>query len=386
MLFKDVMVDEGLKKQLVMLADENRISHAQLFLGKKGTHSFALAVAFAQYISCSDRHDGDSCGKCPSCLMFEKLQHPDLHLIFPNCTTKEVKNEPDSKQFMSQFRDFVFAHNYHIDFDDWVKEMQSENKQISINIRDCSSIIQQNNIRSYQGGYKIYILWKAEKLHYTAAPKLLKTLEEPENKTLFLLLAESSDQILPTILSRTQLVKIPPLKENVIRQHLVNDEHIDEKVAADFAAISEGSYTKALGLIKKQDELHHLLKQYDNLLKSLNAYVTNADLTAMNYLEIQNMFGEIIKEGREKQKQFINYLSRMFRNELLLHQKSEHLVKAMAAEHEILERYKILFTVKNAAPLLNECNRALYHIERNVSAKLIFTDLYFKIAAAFAKR
>ena len=287
---------------------------------------------------------------------------------------------------MSQFRDFVFAHNYHIDFDDWVKEMQSENKQISINIRDCSNIIQQNDIRSYQGGYKIYILWMAEKLHHTAAPKLLKTLEEPENKTLFLLLAESSDQILPTILSRTQLVKIPPLKENFIRQHLVNDEHIDEKVAADFAAISEGSYTKALSLIKKQDELHHLLKQYDNLLKSLNAYVTNADLTAMNYLEIQNMFGEIIKEGRESQKQFINYLSRMFRNELLLHQKSEHLVKATAAEHEILERYKILFTVKNAAPLLNECNRALYHIERNVSAKMIFTDLYFKMAAAFAKR
>ncbi len=386
MQFKDVMVNETLKKRLVSLVDENRISHAQLFLGKNGTHNFALAVAYAQYVCCEDRHDGDSCGKCHSCVMFEKLQHPDLHLIFPNCIAKSVKKDPESDLFAQDFREFVFNNNYHIDFDDWVKELKSDNKVISINIRDCASIIRKNSVRSHENGYKVYILWMAEKLYHAAAPKLLKTLEEPENKTLFILLAESSDAILPTILSRTQLVKIPPLPEEVIRQHLIDEECMSEQEAADIAAISENNYIKALKLKGENAELHKFHKYYSLFVKSATSFVQTGNLNDVEYFSVQNAIKDISKNGKDFQRNLMLYFSRMFRNELLINQKGKALVKATAEELKTLESFQQFFTIKNAMPLYNECNKAALHLERNVNVLMVFTDFYFKIAQNFAKR
>ncbi len=386
MLFKNVMADEALKRQLVSLVDENRISHAQLFLGKEGTHGFALAIAYAQYLCCEDRHDGDSCGKCHSCVMFEKLQHPDLHLIFPNCTTKGVDKDPDSKKLANVFRNFVFNRNYHIDFNSWGKELDSKNKEISINIRDCANIIQQNSIRAHENGYKIYILWMAEKLHHTAAPKLLKTLEEPENKTLFILLAESSDHILPTILSRTQLVKIPPISDTIIKEHLMVDKNIPEDIATDIATIAEGNYVKALSLSEENNEIHHLLTAYNIFLRSITSYAQNLDLKQVNYIQTQDYILNIKKDGKEACKQFLRYMLRMFRNELLLNLQVKELVKATKEEYDCLDTYKSFFTLKNAQPLLQDCSQALYHIERNCNFSIVITDLYFKIAQHFIKR
>lgn len=386
MLFKDVLADEQLKKRLAALVDENRISHSQLFLAQRGSHSFALALAYAQYICCEDRHDGDSCGKCHSCIMFEKLQHPDLHLIFPNCTALHVKKDPESKAFMNEFRQFVLSSNYHLDYDEWTRVLKSERKQISINIRDCADIIAQNNTRSYENGYKIYILWMAEKLSYDAAPKLLKTLEEPESKTLFILLAENSVEILPTILSRTQLVKVPPLKEEVIREHLVEDDGLNPAEAADIAAISEGSYTKALMLAKDSDQLHHKLTQYNIFMQCVVAHARQESLEKINFPRYLDLIAALTKEGHEEQKRFIAYISRMFRNELLLHQKTPSLVKSTGEERKVLGDFIQYFTVKNAAPLNKECDLALYHIERNVNPTLVFTDFFFKISKLLSNR
>ncbi|HNW67488.1 MAG TPA: hypothetical protein PKK66_01375 [Bacteroidales bacterium] len=386
MFFKDVLVEDSLKQQLVALADENRISHAQLFLGKSGTHSFALAIAFAQYISCDNRHNGDSCGVCPSCLMFNRLQHPDLHILFPNCNTKKIKKDSDSEQLAQEFRDYVFAKNYHIDLNEWLSELGSENKQASINIRDCANIIRQNSIRAYANGYKFYILWMTEKLYHAAAPKLLKTLEEPENKTLFILIAENADAILPTILSRTQLVKIPPLSEEIIKNQLISEENAPETIATDIAAIADGSYVKALNLYQDTGELHTLLKNFSLVLKSIAAFAQNEVPSAINYLTVQDTFAEIIKNGKEEQKRFIQYMIRMFRNALLMQTRNRDLVKATADETKCLETYKSYFTVKNAASIFNDCNKAIYHIERNANSGLVFTDLYFKIAQNLIKK
>lgn len=386
MQFKNVMADAALKQQLVALVDENRISHAQLFLGKEGTHGFALAIAYAQYICCEDKQHGDSCGKCHSCVMFEKLQHPDLHLIFPNCIAKDIKKDPDSQQFAQHFREFVFTHNYHISFNEWVKELKSENKEVMINIRDCAHIIRQNSMRAHENGYKIYILWMTEKLHHAAAPKLLKTLEEPENKTLFILLAESSDNILATILSRTQLVKIPPISDQTIKQHLIDDLHVEEGVAADIATLAEGNYVKALTLAQGSAELHHLLTQYNTFMRSVTAHAQAQPLQNVNYLALQRLFSEIDKEGKEGKKRFLNYLLRMFRNEWLLSSSVDTLVKATQEEQQCLETYKSFFTLRNAQPLLHDCSQALYHVERNGNFVLIMTDLYFKISQHFTKK
>jgi DNA polymerase III subunit delta' len=380
MLFKNVMVDDELKMQLITLIKENRISHAQLYLSSAGAHSFALAIAFAQYLSCENPSETDSCGICPTCQKFKKLAHPDLHLIFPNCITKNVKKDPDSKQFAQQFREFVFQNNYHIDIDDWLKELDGENKQASINIRDCSNIINQNSIRSFEGGHKMYIIWCADRLYHAAAPKLLKTLEEPENKTLFILLTENPDKILTTILSRTQLVKIPQIKSDVIKKQLIEDYNISETKAEDIAAICEGNYHKAKTLATESTQMREMVSQFETLVKSIYSLSRKESNEQIGYPDVKEIINDIVAKGREEQKNFLKYLIRGFRNMLMMSTDNENLIRATADEKKIIQNYKDMVTLKNANSILNECNSAIYHIERNGNSGLVFTDLYLKLS------
>jgi len=380
MLFKNVLVSSTLKTQLVSLVKENRISHAQLFLSQAGAHSFALAVAYAQYICCQDRKEDDSCGVCPSCAKFEKLAHPDLHFIFPNCITKKVKKDPDSRLFAQEFRDFVFSKNYHIDIEDWLAELEGENKQATINIRDCSNIIQQNSIQSYEGGYKIFIFWCLDKLNHVAAPKLLKTLEEPEKNTLFILLTENPDKILATILSRTQLVKIPPLDHSTIEHQLVNDFGITIQKAEDIAEISEGNYVKAINLHENSNELRDMLRKFETLFTSMSALKNNASPQQVNYFAVQDVIASIVIMGREEQKSFLRFALRMIRNILMSGSQNENLVKATTEEKKVMSVFAKTIALKNIQPILHECNQALYHIERNGNSTLVFTDFYLKVS------
>jgi len=380
MLFNNVLVSQTLKNQLVSLVKENRISHAQLFLSQAGTHSFALAVAYAQFICCQGRKADDSCGVCPSCAKFEKLAHPDLHFVFPNCITKTVKKEPDSRQFSQEFRNFVFANNYHIDIEDWLSELGGENKQATINIRDCSNIILQNNIQSYEGGYKIFIFWCLDRLYHAAAPKLLKTLEEPEKNTLFILLTENHDAILPTILSRTQLVKIPQLSQETITQQLVTDFGITPQKAADIAEISEGSYVKAITLHNSSSDLRDMLRKFEVLFSGMSALKNQASPQQVNFFAVQDTIASIVDLGREEQKSFLRFVSRMIRNILMLGFQNENLVKATAEEKKLLSYFTKTISLKNAQSILHECNQALFHIERNGNSTLVFTDFFLKVS------
>lgn len=384
MLFKDVMVDQELKNQLISLVNENRISHAQLFLSAPGSHSFALAVAYAQYLSCENKSEHDSCGVCPTCQKFEKLAHPDLHLIFPNCISKTVKKDPDSFQFAQEFRDFVFKNNYHIDIEDWLKELDGENKQASINIRDCSNIINQNSTRSFEGGHKIYIIWNADRLYHAAAPKLLKTLEEPENKTLFILLTENQDKILTTILSRTQLVKIPQLQFQTIVDQLIQDFGVSTTKAEDIAAICDGNYNQARTLVQEGAQLKETLNQFETITKSFVALANKASNDQINFNEVKDIFNDIIAKGREEQKSFIKYMIRGFRNILMLSTGNEAMVKATNDEKRVLTSLQSVINLKNSSQILSECNSAIYHIERNGNSNLVFTDLYLKLAQIVA--
>lgn len=379
MLFKDVLVEEPLKRQLVNLVKNNRISHAQLFLSQAGNHAFALAVAYAQYLSCEDRKEWDSCGVCPSCVKFEKLAHPDFHMIFPNTITKTMKKDPDSKQLSREFRAFVMENNYHIDLEKWLQVLGGENKQASINIRDCANIINQNSIRSYEGGYKIYLLWMVERLYHTAAPKLLKTLEEPENKTLFILLTENTDKILPTILSRTQLIKIPCLSDQTVAGQLSADFGIAPDIASDIAMISEGNYCKAISLFHEREELNTMLSDFEMMMNSMLA-LAKGNIQECRFTEVQAMFASWIGKGREVQKSFLSFIIRIYRDILLFNTRNTALVRATSQEKKILEVFHPYVGLKNIGQILNECNQALYHIERNGNPGIIFTDLYLKLS------
>ncbi|MDL2296515.1 hypothetical protein LJC68_01190 [Bacteroidales bacterium OttesenSCG-928-B11] len=380
MLFRDVMVDENIKKQLINQVKSNRISHAQLFLSQPGGEGFALAVAYAQYLSCSDKQEHDSCGVCPSCQKYIKLAHPDLHLYFPNAITKDVKKDPDSRQFTKEFIQFVQNNNYHINLDDWLSHLDAENKQASINIRDCVNIIEENGNRSYEGGYKVFILWMVERLFHSAAPKLLKTLEEPERNTLFVLISENPDKILTTIQSRAQLIKLPKLSEEMIAQQLMQEYSISHEVARDIAVLSDGNYHLALSLFQDQGEMGKLQDYCAKLLDSLNSFVTTANKTHIDFIGVNNVFQEIVGGGRENQKQFIGYLLSLFRKMLLHNTHNNPVLKLTEKEKALLASYANLITLRNITPIVKECNEAIYHIERNGNSNIIFNDLYLKLA------
>lgn len=382
MQFKDVLVSQELKDRLINQVHEHRISHAQFFLAQPGSHAFALAVALAQYLCCEHPGDHDSCGQCPSCIQFSKLSHPDLHLYFPNCTTKSIKKDPDSIQLAQTFKDFVIEHDYHIEMQDWLTVLEGENKQASINIRDCSHIINQNSTHSYLGGYKIYILWNVDRLYHSAAPKLLKTLEEPENKSLFILISEKPDQILSTILSRTQLVKIPRLTDEEISDALIHRfPDIDAATAHDIAVISEGNFIKAMQIHQSDAEHRDMMDAFGMIITSIIAYAKRQPASQVRYEQVQEVFDDIVKQGREKQKEFMHIMLRMLRNALMQNTGNSALVKATEQEQSILNTLRGTLNLKHISLMSEECNKALYHIGRNGNTSLIFTDLYFKLAA-----
>ena len=382
MQFKDVLVSPKLKEQLLNQVHEHRISHAQFFLAQPGSHAFALAVALAQYLCCEHPTDTDSCGTCPSCVQFSKLSHPDLHIYFPNCTTKTIKKDPDSIQLAQEFKDYVIENQYHIDMQDWLGVLAGENKQPSINIRDCSHIINQNSMRSYMGGYKTYILWSVDRLHHAAAPKLLKTLEEPDGKSLFILISEKPDQILSTILSRTQLVKIPKLTDEELQTALQDAiPDMDEATARDITAIADGDYNKALQIYRNNAEQRDMIDTFYVMMTSIVAFANQRPAEEINYAHVQELFGEIVSQGREKQKAFVNITLRMLRNLLMHNTGANALVKVTDQESDILSSFPKL-NLKQLTKMTEECNKALYHIGRNGNTALIFTDLYFKMASA----
>lgn len=383
MQFKDVLVAPQLKAQIINQVKLHRVSHAQLFHAQPGSHAFALAIAMAQYMCCEHPTDNDSCGQCPSCIQFEKLTHPDLHLYFPNCITKNVKKEPDCQQFMQEFREFVFQHDYHIDIQDWLTELEGENKQANINIRDCSNIISHNNVRSYSGGFKFYILWNIDRLYHAAAPKLLKTLEEPEGQSLFILISEKPEQILKTILSRTQLVTIPKLTDEQLATALRKRfPDMEEQTAHDIAMLADGDYNRAFQIHADDSDYQASLAAFDILMGSALSFSRQQSAEVVNYPRVHEEMGEIVAQGREAQKAFLTFTIRMLRNMLMTTTNHPEMVKATHAEQTILEKYKGAIGLKQATLLTEECNKALFHIGRNANSGIVFTDLFFKMAGA----
>lgn len=380
MQFKDVLVDAAFKQKLVDLAREGRSAHAQFFLAQPGSHALALAVALGQYLCCENPGEHDSCGECPSCKQFAKLSHPDLHLYFPNCTTKSVKKDPESSLFIKEFRDYVLQNDFHVDINGWLNILEGENKQASINSRDCSDILHHNNTQSHQDGCKVYILWCVDRLYHSAAPKLLKTLEEPESNSVFILISEEPDKILNTILSRTQLVKIPRLTDADLAeklQQMYPDISPDE--ASDVAILADGNYNKAMHIVTDNEDQRVLLQQFEVVFDSVTALAQRKPLVSVQYEQAQEALAEVVAAGREYQKQYLQLMLRMLRNILMMNSNNSGLLKVTHQEQSVLDKYRGFIHLKQITLMTDLCNEALYHITRNGNSSLIFTDLYFKL-------
>ena len=371
MFFKDVLVPEHIKQQLIQTVQDNRISHAQLFAGIEGTHKFALAIAYAQYINCTNKQEHDSCGECPSCKKFAKLAHPDLHIVFP--TAEGGGSDGDvapSRKLMSTFRDYVLENDYHLSFDDWLAYTGTEKKQGTIYARDCDYILEQLATTSYEAEYKVMVIWKIEKMFHAAIPKLLKILEEPAPKTLFLLLSENTDLVLNTILSRSQLLKIKPMDTQLIINTLTTQYGATSQAAEAAAKLSEGNFIQAKRLVSDSTAISNNNKLFQDYLRCAYAIEAPGMVEKLN-----SIIDSLKNNSREVQKTFFINGLRVIRQCILLNSGTAQLVNPFDEEQVFIEKFHPFVNLNNGEQIVAEFNKAIYHVERNGNISIILMDL-----------
>jgi DNA polymerase-3 subunit delta' len=375
MLFKDIVGQETLKKRLAELVNKGRISHAQLFLGKMGHGALPMAIAYSQYISCKNRGAEDSCGNCPSCLKFNKLSHPDLHFSFPFNKNEKIKEKLDaltSDHFISTWRETVLANPY-LNIDDWHRSIDIDQKQSVITVNESKSIAKKLSLKSYESEYKLLILWMPEKMRQDAANKLLKLIEEPEEKTLLILVAEDAEALINTIISRTQIVRIPPIESVSIKNYLTVHKNVEDQQAKRFAQLAQGSLTEALDLLDRSEEddlFFELFKQwmracYKADIKAMSDWVEDASRSPM---------------GRESRKRFLVYALEIMREGIILNYTNGELRRMLGVEQAFMQNFAPFVHSENIVEITEVLNDAHYHISRNAYPKIVFMDMSMKFA------
>lgn len=374
MLFKDVIGQEFIKKHLTTSVDAGRIAHAQLFVGTPGSGTLPMAIAYAQYILCKNRAGENTQGIDHCNLKFSQLTHPDLHFAYPVTTTESVKSHPVSSHFAREWREFVLKNPY-ADLFEWLHHLGVEKKQGQIGVDEALDINKALALKAYEGGYKIMIIWMADKMNTAAANKLLKSIEEPPSQTLFLLITDNEDRIIDTIKSRCQVLHFPALNEAQIADALIARHQCDRAMANTIAHQAQGDYNKALHL------LHH---DGDDLLfeQWFVAWVRTAFRAKGRKEAILDLLAwseTIAKNGRETQKNFLAYCVRFFRQALLLNYGVDQLVYYKPETDFSLDKFAPFVHENNIEDIVKELQDASYHIERNGNARLILSDLSIKL-------
>jgi DNA polymerase III subunit delta' len=394
MLFKDVVGQREVKQHLVEMVQHNRLSHALLFLGKEGSGALPLAMAFAQYIASlppsergveetslfgeapievklpatSDEADA-WVQQSPSFSKAENLVHPDIHFSYP-VVTKKAGTPPISADYITEWREFVKQYPYGNVYD-WLQFIEAENKQGNITAQECNDILRKLNLKSFESGYKILLLWMPEYLG-KEGNKLLKLIEEPPADTLFILVAENEESILSTILSRCQLVRIPVIDTEAVEEALVQKAKVQPDQARQIANISQGNYREALHILQHADE------DYGSLLREwLNATLKNATLIQVKCIE------EIARLGRENQKQFLRYFTHLLELAIrlqVLHEGRQQVLNTLSdSERDFVPRLNKVMSIEQQQALAAELDKAAYYIERNANVKILFHALSIKL-------
>jgi DNA polymerase-3 subunit delta' len=371
--FKEIIGQKAIKKKLIETVEKGRISHAQLFLGSEGTGKLSLALAYAQYINCENPTGNDACGECKSCKKFNNLVHPDLHFVFPVVRTPKI-SKPVSLDFIDKWREFLSTKKFY-SYNDWLEFLGTENLQGSIYAQESQEIIRIVNLKTFEARYKIIIIYMPEKMNITAANKLLKAIEEPPPNTLFLLVSEDESQILTTILSRTQLVKVPLLQQEDVEEALkmlYPDAPIE--LINDVAKISSGNLITAQKIM-----IEELSGGETGVSENFNRFTKFMRLAfSRNFIEINAFVEEISKIGREKQKQFIEYSLRILRENFILNKQMNEIAFLTKSEMKFSANFYKFINEKNIFHLYEEFNKAYADIIRNAAAKILFMDLILK--------
>jgi DNA polymerase-3 subunit delta' len=390
MLFKDVIGQQEVKQHLVEMVQTNRLSHALLFLGKEGSGALSLAMAFAQYLVCekvpSKAGSGpqgaslfgfdepaaaapsvmyDACGECSACLKAKQLIHPDIHFSYP-VIPKKSGDKPKSTDFITEWREFIKQSPYGNAYE-WLQFIGAENRQGNITAEECNDIIRQLSLKSFESEYKLLLMWMPEYLG-KEGNKLLKLIEEPPANTIFILVAESEEQILQTIISRTQLVKIPLLEDHEVEKALIERNEVAPEQARVVAGIAQGNYHEALQLLQHSEE------DWLSLLRNwLNATLKENQVAQVKWVE------EVAKLGREKQKQFLRYYNHLLEQCVRLRILGPENLLLSDSEKDFAQRLNKISSVTQQQAIITELDNATYFIERNANGKILFHALTIKM-------
>ena len=368
MFFRDIIGQDEIKKQLIKNVQENKIAHAQLFCGGEGVGKLPLAIAYARYISCQHPSDEDACGKCPNCIKFNNLAHPDLHFIFPVVKKKSSKDVV-SDDYLTEWRELVSRSPY-FNLPIWLEEMGAENQQALIYVKESNEIIRKLSLKSSQGGYKIIIIWLPEKMNLECSNKLLKLLEEPAEQTVFLLVSEEPDMLLTTIQSRTQRINVKGIEEKALQDTLVNQHGLQEQDAIHIAHRSEGNYLKAIESICLNEENKMFFELFVSLMR----------LSYQRKIKEMKLWSEkVASMGRERQKHFLGYCQRMIRENFIYNFHNCSITYLDNEEEAFSTRFAPFINERNVMEIMHELSEAQRHIEQNVNAKMVFFDFSLKM-------
>ena len=367
MLFKNIIGQAPVKNTLLNMLHDSRVPHALMFNGPEGSGNLPAAFAFVQYLFCNNKQPQDSCGSCPSCLKVSKLIHPDLHIVMPIFLNKD-KGIAKSDDLIKEFRE-QFIENPYLSLKDWFESIDAENKQPTIPTDEANDIVKKLSYTSYEGGYKIMIIWQPEKMNISAANKLLKILEEPPEQTLFLLVCNNPEQLLATIISRVQQIQFYKLNTDDVVNGLMEQFDCQPQAAKQAALLSDGSFRDAKILLQDVDGDNSYLQNFRNfMLISLK----------FDAIKAVSWIDENSKIGREQQKQFLQYGLEIFRDCLMFNFGSPDLLRHSGDEKEFIVKFSRFVNQRNYEKLLEEFNSAFYHIERNANPKILFMDLILK--------
>jgi DNA polymerase-3 subunit delta' len=369
MLFRDITGQQEVINRLIHSVKESRVSHAQLLAGPEGTGKLALALAYARYLNCLNPSETDSCGTCSSCHKINKLIHPDIHFVFPIINAKKGSGSPICEMFLPDWRT-AFLENPYITLNQWLDRIGDENKQAQIYAGEASEILHKLSLKSYEARFKTMIIWLPEKMNIAASNKLLKLIEEPPERTVLLLVTENIEQILLTIRSRTQLIKVPRVSDEDIFTHIVDNNDINTDEARKIARLSNGNFSLARELIYQSESRQEFHTQFTEVLRK--SY-------AQNYSELIVLVENISEWGREKIKQWLSYGIELLRQSFMINLKTPELAFYSDFEQNFVEKFSSKIHRGNVEKMIFEIQQAHFHISRNGYQRLVLLDMGLKL-------
>ena len=366
--FSDIIGQEEAKQRLLQEVSEGRIAHAMLFTGPEGSGKLPMALAYARYLCCEHPTPTDACGCCPSCVKWEKLIHPDVHFVFPIVAKKAQKKEV-CDDYLPAWRRLLSAGSY-FSLSQWLDEMDAENSQAIIYAKESDEILRKLSLKSSQGGYKIVVMWLPEKMNEVCANKLLKLLEEPPQQTVFLLVSEAPEQLLATILSRTQRFSLPRLEEEVIAQTLQSRFGVLPEESRNLAHIANGSMIQALAAIQLNKDTALFFELFVSLMRL--AY-------QRKIREMKQWSEELATMGRERQKNFLSYCQRLVRENFIFNLRRPQMSYMTSTEQQFAQKFAPFINELNVISMMEELTQAQIHIEQNVNPRMVFFDFALKM-------